>query len=68
MLLNPETFMADLDRASEAAARSDYRDAERWTGLAERKLAVMRKLFDVAEKVAAKRAPEPREPEAPPAS
>jgi len=41
-------FLVDLDRACEAAARGDYRDAERWTGLAERKLSMLRRACDVA--------------------
>lgn len=41
-------FLADLDRACEAAARGDYRDAERWTGLAERKLSMVRRACEVA--------------------
>ena len=41
-------FLVDLDRACEAAARGDYREAERWTGLAERKLSMVRRACDVA--------------------
>jgi hypothetical protein len=41
-------FLVDLDRAREAAARGDYRDAERWTGLAERKFSIVRRVCEVA--------------------
>jgi hypothetical protein len=49
MTIKPELdFLADLDRACEAAARGDFRDAERWTGLAERKLSMARRFLRTA--------------------
>ena len=47
---NNENFLIDLERAFEAAERGDYRDAERWTGLAERKVAMIRRGLDSAGK------------------
>jgi hypothetical protein len=44
-------FFEDLDRACEAAARGDFSAAERWTGLAERKLAMMRRMCELAVKI-----------------
>ena len=48
MLPNQTNHLIDLVRAHEAAERGDYRAAERWTGLAERKVAMLRRLFDTA--------------------
>ncbi|MDP3740155.1 MAG: hypothetical protein Q8R02_22410 [Hyphomonadaceae bacterium] len=51
MLPNNEDFLIDLDRAYEAAERGDYRAAERWTSLAERKLAMLRQVLDTADRI-----------------
>jgi hypothetical protein len=46
-MLGNDDFMIDLDRAREAAERGDLREAERWTALAERKLAMIRHTYQI---------------------